>query len=175
MSRFADKNGTDWIVEITVTTVAQCRSELEVDLLDTESTKESPSLLVRLYQDPVVLVNVLYIVCRQQAEERSVSDAAFGRLFDGPSVERATDAIMEALVNFTPNPRQRARAQRELNQIRAGMDRMQDVADKVATEEAVEIRINKELRLFEERLQKELGDSSGSSPESSESIPDRTP
>jgi hypothetical protein len=100
MHVFKDSNGRDWSVAINVAAVKRVRGTLDVDL---------PGLvgggLGELMQDPVKFVDVLYVLCRPQADQAGVSDEQFGAAFGGDTLERAAEAFVEELIDFFPAPR----------------------------------------------------------------------
>jgi hypothetical protein len=100
MHVFKDSNGRDWAVTINVAAVKRVRGTLDVDL---------PGLvgvgLGELMQDPVKFVDVLYVLCRPQADTAGVSDEQFGAAFGGDTLERAAEAFVEELIDFFPAPR----------------------------------------------------------------------
>jgi hypothetical protein len=106
--RFIDSAGRTWPIEITVQTVRDLRKALDVDLLsiiDADST-----LMERLSTDPVLLADVLYVTCRRDCQQASVSDEEFGRALGGDAIDHATSAFLEAVERFFRNPRQAAMA-----------------------------------------------------------------
>jgi len=130
--KFTDNAGRDWPVSLTVADVKRVRRVLDVDLANLmgEDVPEGKQLLARLTTDPVLLVDVLYVICEPQATRDGVSDIEFGRAMAGDAIEQATDALLEAIVGFTPNPRERARlarVKRELYQAREALDDLFDV------------------------------------------------
>jgi len=62
-------------------------------------------LVERLVSDPVLLCDVLYAVCQEEAEARNASDEEFGRLLAGDVIDAATTALLEELVDFFPKRR----------------------------------------------------------------------
>lgn len=101
MGRFTDNRGNDWVVEVTVSTIKRVRSLTDVDLLDTEGGQ----ILKDLASDPILLADVLYAVCKPQADERDISDEEFGEGLAGDAIANATDALLEALSDFFPGRR----------------------------------------------------------------------
>jgi hypothetical protein len=91
------------LVQITVGTIADVRAALEVDLVDLKG-----NIFQRLQSDPMLLCDVLYIVCKEQADTAGVSDVDFGRAMGGDAIDDATDALLEALINFFPRERREA-------------------------------------------------------------------
>jgi len=103
MKTFKDNAGRTWTVSVNVDAIKRVRSALDVNLMEAVEG----DLLERLANDPVLLCDVIYIVCRPEAEARSVSDEDFGRAMAGDAIEHATTAILEELVDFFPRGRRR--------------------------------------------------------------------
>jgi hypothetical protein len=165
MRTFKDNAGRTWSLTLSVWTVKKVRDLLGVDLLDLggePASAQKPGLLFRLIADPVLLVDVLYVVCKDQADGASVTDEQFGRAMGGDAIDAATKAFLEELADFTPSPRDRARARKVIATTWAMIDRAQDVLD---------VRAEKELPAAADALLKSLGSSSTSSPASSEPTP----
>ena len=163
MKTFKDNAGRTWTVSITVDAIKRVRGLLDVDLLEVVGGK----LIDRLITDPVLLCDIVYAVCKPEADAQSVSDEDFGRAMSGDAIEHATTALLEELVSFSPSPRDRANLKQVLDTTRRVMDRARDL---------VEQRIESgELdRIAEEALNQTVpsaGNSSGNSPVSSASIP----
>lgn len=100
MQKFTDATGRDWPVTITVGTVRRVRQLVDVDLL-----KLDEALLKRLATDPVELANVLYVICEPTCDERGISDEQFGELLGGDVIDQATEAFIEAIIDFFPRAR----------------------------------------------------------------------
>ena len=167
MRTFNDNAGRTWSLTLNVWTVKKVRDLLGVDLLDLggeSASAQKPGLLYRLIADPVLLVDVLYVVCKDQADGASVTDEQFGRAMGGDAIDAATKAFLEELADFTPSPRDRARARKVIATTWAMIEKAQDVLD---------ARAEKELPAAVETLLAEmsaLGSSSTSSPASSDQI-----
>ena len=101
MRLFKDNEAREWTVEITVATVKRVRDLLDVDLMESVNGK----LVEQLANDPVLLVDVLYSICKPQADRDGVSDEQFGEAMAGDAIERGTMAFLEELVDFFPAPR----------------------------------------------------------------------
>lgn len=103
MATFRDSNGKEWVVCLDAPTIRAVRQECKLDLADLEGKAYG-----RMVDDPVLLVDVLWIICRRQAQEAGVTDEQFGRALIGDAIERATAAMLESIADFFP------RDQREL-------------------------------------------------------------
>lgn len=55
--------------------------------------------LAKLVSDPVQLADVLYCLCKVEAEARQVSDEDFGRGLAGDAITLAADAFVEELID----------------------------------------------------------------------------
>ncbi len=99
MAKFTDAKGREWLVSITTGGVKAVRQQLNVDLVDLNQ-----STMDRLATDFVMLVDVLWVLCEQQAANKQppVSAEDFGEALVGDPIEAATTAIVEAFCNFFP-------------------------------------------------------------------------
>ena len=139
-----------------MTTVKRVRCLLDVDLLGLVDG----SLIERLISDPVLLCNIVYVMCRPAAQERGLSDDDFGKAMAGDAIEHATIALLEDLADFSPSPKQRAILHRVLTTTWAAMDKARDL---------VEARMDSgELDRVVEQALKSVTDLSGSAPVLSE-------
>ncbi len=159
MKTFNDNAGRTWTIAVNVDAIKRVRSLLEVDLLEiVEGT-----LIEKLIRDPVLLCDVVYAVCKPEADAKGVSDEDFGRAMAGDAIEHATKALLEDLVGFSPSPRDRANLQRVLATTWNVMDRARDLVEK---------RLESgELEKVVEQALATAGSSSGAAPESSASTP----
>jgi len=160
MKTFNDNAGRTWTVSITVDAIKRVRGLLDVDLLEVVGGK----LIDRLITDPVLLCDIVYAVCKPEADAQDVSDEDFGRAMAGDAIEHATTALLEELVSFSPSPRDRANLKRVLVTTHRVMDKARDLVEQ-------KIESGELDRIAEEALQGHAGSSSGSSPVSSASIP----
>jgi len=165
MRSFKDNADRTWTITLNVFAVKKVRDLLNVDLLDLGGDQAEPGngLLYRLIADPVLLVDVLYVICKDQADGANVSDEQFGRAMAGDVIDAATRAFLEELADFTPSPRDRARARKVIDATWKLIDRAQDVLDAKA---------DGELARASDAALSALGGSSGNSPASSAATPD---
>ena len=101
---WTDSEGRRWSTAITVGTLKRVRDLVDVNLLDVFDGV----LLGRLADDPVLLANTLYAVCKPQADERNVDDEAFGELLVGDAIEDAAQALVHGIASFFPQGRRAA-------------------------------------------------------------------
>ena len=101
MKTFLDATGRTWSVSLNVDAVKRVRSLADVDLLEAAGGK----LLDRLTTDPILLSDILFAVCKEEAETKGITDEEFGRGLSGDAIDGATTAFLEELVAFFPKGR----------------------------------------------------------------------
>ena len=165
MRSFKDNQGRQWSVEINVTAIKRVRGLTGEDLMQViEGT-----LIEKLIRDPVLLCDVVYAICKPEADSRSISDEEFGKAMAGDAIEAATTAVLEELVGFCPSPRDRANLGRVLQATRKVMDRARDLVEKKL--DSGELDRLADRLLSEESAAASAGSSSTSAPVSSASTP----
>jgi len=158
MHIFKDNAGRSWTLAINVYAVKKTKALVGIDLyglIDKEF-----QALDKLLSDPVSLVDVIYCLCKDDADKLGVSDEDFGRGMGGDSLEWATTAFLDELTAFFPDPRVRAGLKKVIEKGRA----VRTIVLDRAMEQLDTIDLDAEAR--------RLIDSSGKSRVSSESIPD---
>lgn len=95
MSSFVDAEKRRWDLTLNVGLVGRLRKDAGVDL-----GKAGEGMAAALFADPESLVKALWVLCERQAERQDVTPEQFGYGFDGPSVQRAVDALLEAIIDF---------------------------------------------------------------------------
>jgi len=98
---FQDSAGRTWSVSIHIDAVKRVRDLVGVDLLEAVGGK----LLDKLTTDPVLLCDVLFALCKEEADTRGVTDVEFGKGLAGDAIDGATTAFLEELVSFFPKGR----------------------------------------------------------------------
>lgn len=159
MKIFTDNAGRTWTISVNVDAIKRVRDLLKEDLLNIEQV--FPRLLV----DPILLCDVIYCICKPQADAEHVSEADFGRAMSGEVIGHAKTALIEELVNFFHDPLDRENL---------------DLAIKAFNQMAARAREAVKLQLQGPAMEKainimlsEIGKSFTNSPELSESTPDR--
>jgi hypothetical protein len=99
MGKFTDNAGRSWEPEVNVVTIGRVRDRLGINLL--ELLLPNNTLAERL-NDPCLLVDVLYLLCKDQADAQGVSDTDFGKSQNMDGIEDAWSAVLEGLVLFSP-------------------------------------------------------------------------
>ena len=98
MRSFKDINGKDWEIAHTVTSAKRVRDLLGLDLLQPEAGE--PPNITRLGTDEILLCDVIYVLCKNQADERGISDEDFGKGLGGAAILAAQTALYEELIDF---------------------------------------------------------------------------
>ena len=167
MHSFQDKNGKKWNIELNVGTAKRVKSECEIDLVNvitmSRDGKAQASPLERLAEDPILLVDVLFSLCKEQAKESGIDDFAFAELFNADAVEQSSNALMEEIINFSQPAKRKAltRIYRTAKDFAARMDKqLEQVLESPELDAEIESALTKSF---------------GNTPESSESTPDRSP
>lgn len=113
MKTFVDNAGRTWTVQVNVEAIKRVRELLSVNLLevidgDAEGKQGGQGkLLVRLENDPILLCDVVYVVCKPEADAKGVTDGDFGRAMAGDAIDAAVTALLEELVGFFPPGRRK--------------------------------------------------------------------
>jgi hypothetical protein len=158
MRTFRDSEGREWSVAVNIAAVRRVRDLAQLDLLATADGR----LLHELAVDPMKLADVLWAIVQPQAQQRDVSPEQFGQALAGETIDRATAALIDELVDFFPAHRR--------GPMRAARAKLATLLDKaaaaaVATIEQVDVEAMLDL------THPAPGTTSTSSPASSASTP----
>lgn len=109
MRQFTDTKGRTWKVELNVRQVKRVRDALGVDLANVIQAGRDGTVaadtLERVANDPVLLADILWILCEGEAKASGVTDDDFGSALAGDSISDATRAFLDELVDFFPGAR----------------------------------------------------------------------
>ncbi len=103
MQKFIDRRGRVWIVDIDNTTLRRVKALTDVRLLDAIDG----DLISQLSSDPLILGDVLFAICKPQADQQNVDDESFAEGLAGDSIDEACKALVDALVAYFPESRRR--------------------------------------------------------------------
>ena len=164
MQTFIDRRSRVWIVDIDNTTLRRVKALTDVRLLDAIDG----DLVTRLSSDPLLLGDVLFAICKPQADQQVVDDESFAEGLAGDSIDEACKALVDALVAYFPESRRRL--------LRKAADKQKMIETRGLA--AIEQRLddpNLVDRIVEDLERKlavpTLSDSSSDSPPSSASTP----
>ena len=148
MKSFCDNAGRTWLININVGTIKQVRALCDVDLANIISMEVGKppkvDLLEKLAADPVLLVDVLYAVCKEEADQKNISDIDFGKAMAGDAIEKATAALLDEVVDFFPEAKRRI-LQKILSASRRFELKSKQLLDTVMNDPALDEKIDSEL------------------------------
>ncbi len=154
MHIFKDSTGRQWEVELNVRQMKRLRDRLGVDLVNVIGTDAGGGVKVdtldRIASDPCLLVDILWVVCEGKANSAGVTDDEFGSSLAGDSIEDATRALLDELVDFFPGAR------------RLFLRKAVDLAKAEADRAAAALKEALESPEFEERVRTSLRPPTGS-------------
>jgi len=99
MRTIVDAKGRSWDIIVDVPNIARLRETLKINLLELVIPHNT---LVESLNDPCKLVDLLFVLCRDQADEREVTDLEFGRSMTPDCIEDGLQSVLEGVVNFSP-------------------------------------------------------------------------
>ncbi len=152
MAKFTDDEKRDWLIRVDVNAIKKVRELFEINLGNIE---EAGKCLAGLADDPETLCNLLYALCEEQVKARNLTDADFGRLFLGDTIDRATMALGEAVTDFFP-PRLRSRWQR----LQKKIERTKQAGEELIGKKLDDPELDKRLAVaLEARMDKQIEES----------------
>lgn len=159
MHIFTDNKGRRWDVVLNVNQMKLVRANLSIDLVNVitldSKGQVKVDLIDRIANDPCLLVDILAVLTRTQAEGYGVDEAEFGASLAGEAIEDATKAFLDELVDFFPGAK------------RLFLEKAVALSRKYTHEMTSQLRKALEDPELEKRLALSMN-SSRSSPESSE-------
>ena len=166
MRQFTDTKERVWDVELNVRQMKRVRDVLGIDLVNVIQAGKDGAVatdtLDRVANDPILLVDILWVLCEGQAKAAGVTDDDFGSSLAGDSISDATRAFLDELVDFFPGAR------------RLFLKKAVDLARKYETENLEVLEKALASPEFEERLKTSLQPPAASR-ESAESTPAPSP
>ena len=148
MRQFTDTKDRVWEVELNVRQMKRVRDALGIDLVNVIQAGRDGTVatdtLDRVANDPILLVDILWVLCEGQAKAAGVTDDDFGSSLAGDSISDATRAFLDELVDFFPGAR------------RLFLKKAVDLARKYETENLEVLEKALASPEFEERLKTSL-------------------
>lgn len=136
MRSFVDNAGRSWTITINVFAVKRVRGLVGVDLYTLIEDSLNP--LGKLLGDVVTFVDVLYVLCKDEADARGISDEDFGRSLSGDVLDQAMNAFLQELTDFFPDARVRTGIQKILiasRKVQAVLlDRIEEATNRINAE-----------------------------------------
>jgi hypothetical protein len=119
MATFKDKNGIDWTIDLDTPKIravraATCdvegcrhRPKRDKECEAVDLSDEDGGAYELLSEDPGLLVDVIFMLCRDQAQARGMTDVQFGESLVGDAFDAAARALVEAGAAFFPSSKRR--------------------------------------------------------------------
>ncbi len=172
MAAFKDDSDRSWLIHVDIPAIKLVRDQFAINLAD---IGEAPTYLTRLAEEPILLCDMLYVLCEEEARKREVSDTDFGKLLFGDTIDRATMALEEAITAFFPRKKRSV-----LQQLRAKIAKTREAGVDLVTAKLEDPKLDSRLKTMmatrmDAEIEKSLSTlsiSATNSPESSESTPD---
>lgn len=165
MPAFKDKCDREWLFEINTNSLKRVLKATGQDLAN-----NAAKIIDRLADDPITLVDVLWVLCKPQADKNGVSEEQFADALVGDAIDHATDALVDGLIDFFPRSR-RLLLRQLADKAKSAADRATKLAESKLP--MLDTFLDKELAAFGAELDSRLtfGSKSTSSPASLESTP----
>lgn len=160
--------GREWLLKLDAPKIREVRAQFDgLDLADSDRNMRAYD---RCADDPVLLVDVLYVLCRDQVATAGMTDRQFGESLTGQALADATTALVEAYADFSPARAPAIRARQK--QIAELMSRAEATDAEFLTAEKMEQIIQTGKQENERRFQQWIASHSATSgPASAESAP----
>jgi hypothetical protein len=100
MPTFRDSLDRPWTIEITFLEVKKLRAELQLDVL--AMFEQDSNLFERLSRDTILLVDVVSVLLSDQIRAKEMDEREFAKGLLGDGLQNATNALVEALLAFSP-------------------------------------------------------------------------
>ena len=142
MKQFTDSKGDTWTVAVNGGTVKRAMDLLKVDLGD--PLAGNPPLLTRFDMDIAFKVDLLYVVCKPEAEKRGVKDVEFAERLEGDVLYAASEAFLEDLADFFQKLR-RTHVVRAIGKQREVVTRAVQMAEATLASDEFDAKIDAEL------------------------------
>ena len=97
---FTDKIGESWELELNVGLIEDVKEITGVDF--DKVLNEPENIATLLFAQPKKLVEVLWVMCKEQADKRNIEPKAFGYRFDRESIDLAANALIGSIISFYP-------------------------------------------------------------------------
>ena len=128
MASYTDANQISWRVEIDGFIMRRIKQEVGFDICDLVGKEASLSTLL---MDVSKTIDVLWICCEEQAVTLKIDEIGFAKGLRGDALGNATDALLDAVVDFFPTMEQRTAAKTVLQTARKAGQNLLQQATKV--------------------------------------------
>ena len=104
MRQFKDNAGRTWTIAVNVDSIKRVKALVKDDDGDPVNLLAAVEgrLLEKLVESPILLCDVVYALCKPDADTLKITDEDFGRAMAGEAIDGATAALLEDLSDFFP-------------------------------------------------------------------------
>lgn len=121
MASFRDAQGREWVIKIDLGAMLDVQDRTGLDL--PQLMRSDDNIARVIFGDVTATARALWVLCDKQAKELGLSEREFMRLFDGPTLQEATKALLVSVANFSPRSRIGAAMATTTTEILDAMDR----------------------------------------------------
>jgi hypothetical protein len=146
MKTFKDNAGRTWTVDVNIATVKRVKSMLNIDLIEIVEGK----ILDKIVLNPVIMCDVVYAICKPEADKQNIDDEQFGYAMAGDALEYATGALLQELIDFFPESKRpvlRASQEKFLKYHAKSIDLMTNYLNSPELEEKMEKELKRMIDL----------------------------
>jgi hypothetical protein len=122
MHFFIDNKSRRWEVTANIPVIKKVKALLQLDL--TQLFENECASMISLSTDFEKLVDTLFVLCEDQCKAAGVSDVEFGESLFGDPLEMAWFAMLDAVIDFFPNPSRREMARKIVDKAKILSDSM---------------------------------------------------
>ena len=122
MKSFTDRQGRSWTIEINYTSLRRVHALTGINL--TRIVDPQSNMMEQLTGDPFVLFDCLVAILQPQLDEKDVTAEQFGEALDEESGDKASMALIEAIIDFFPEGK-RMLLRRALTKVLTAAERRQ--------------------------------------------------
>ena len=156
MAKFKDSDDREWTLFIDIPAVKELRKH-DLDVLG--MFDGGFEVFEKLVGDPVRLVDTLWVLCTEQVSNRGMDETAFAKALYGDALLRATNALIEAVCDFFPDPKRRATIMMVFRKIQEAEGILLDNAQT----QVEGLNVSEIAKEMEKEYTEKSGDSEGSS------------
>ena len=171
MKSFTDRQGRSWTIEINYTSLRRVHALTGINL--TRIVDPQSNVMEQLTGDPFVLFDCLIAILQPQLDEKDVTAEQFGEALDEESGDKASMALLEAIIDFFPEGK-RMLLKRALTKVLTAAERRQLATLDQALQAVESPEFSQAIETaLDEASRSTSGSSATNSPASSASTPAR--
>ena len=152
MHAFVDNQTRTWKIRIDVNAIRLLRTQLGIDL---NQVLHDKSMIRDIANDVVQLVDMLYLLVKEQCDAQQVTAESFGAALVGEAIEEASEAFIKALIDFFPQSRRRV-LQAALEAAKEGQTLVMEKIDQAIEKGLMKRQLQKDLASIDEKIDEAL-------------------